>query len=154
MKKSWQILVGTAVASGFVIALHAETPTNQSNRMVPAKITLTGCVERADQMNATGTAETTTVDSLSFVLIHATTGTAADSPKGTTGAAPTAEKSQMYRLDAPTAKLNPHVGHKVELTGTLDPAAKDTAGRNPESLSSAPKLTVDTVKMLAETCAR
>jgi hypothetical protein len=105
-------------------------------------------------MNATGTA-TTTVDSLSFVPIHATKGTAAEAPKGTTGTTPSMEQGRIYRLDADASMLNPHVGHKVEVAGTLDTRAADNAASgDPTSVSSAPKLTVDTVKTLAETCAR
>jgi hypothetical protein len=152
MKKSCQFLLSMAIATGFVMASHAQSPTHSSR--TPAKTTLTGCVERADQMNATGTA-TTTVDSLSFVLIHATKGTAAEAPKGTSGTPPSVVQGRMYRLGADASKLNPHVGHKVEVTGTLDARAADNAASgDPASVSSAPKLTVDTVKMLAETCAR
>jgi hypothetical protein len=34
----------------------------------------------------------------------------------------------MYRLDADIPKLNPHVGHKVEVSGTLDAASATTIG--------------------------
>jgi hypothetical protein len=61
----------------------------------------------------------------------------------------------MYRLDAEAAKLNPHVGHKVEVTGALDaPATPAPAIADPPSAEHAPRLKVDTVKMLSETCAR
>jgi hypothetical protein len=156
MNKRCQILVSTAFAVGFLA--YAQSPLmSQTKQTEVPKITLTGCVERADQMNATGTA-TTTVDSLSFVLIHATRGTAADAPKGTTGTSsrtPAVDQGRTYRLDGATSKLNPHVGHKVEVTGALDPSAADSAASgDPSSPSSAPRLTVDTIKMLAETCAR
>jgi hypothetical protein len=158
MKKSWRLVMSMAVASGCVIALHAQAPSGtQSSRTTPGKITVTGCVERADQMTASGTAATT-VDSLSFVLIHATRGGAAGSrpaASGTSGTTANADKGNMYRLDADLSKLNPHVGHKVEVTGTLDTAGAPTkVNPAPPSAENAPKLKVDTVKMLAETCAR
>jgi hypothetical protein len=51
--------------------------------------------------------------------------------------------------------LNPHVGHKVEVTGTLA-AAAPTAGvsADPSSATTVPKLKVGRVKMLSETCGR
>jgi hypothetical protein len=46
MKKSCQFLLSMALATGCVIASHAQSPTNsQANRAAPAKTTLTGCVE-------------------------------------------------------------------------------------------------------------
>ena len=154
MKKSWQILIGMAVTSAFALALHAQTPDSAQARQTSGKVTLTGCVERADQMS--GATATTTVDSLSFVLIHATKGASADAPKGTAGTTSSASKDAMYRLAGDSSKLNPHVGHKVEVTGTLDAAAAKPSGASSDtpSASSAPKLTVLDLKMVAETCAR
>jgi hypothetical protein len=51
---------------GFATGLHAQTPTSaQTNRTIPGEITVTGGVERADQVSTPVTAGTT-VDSLSF----------------------------------------------------------------------------------------
>ena len=58
--------------------------------------------------------------------------------------------SSEYRLDADDAKLTPHVGHKVEITGTAEAAGM--AQRPATSRASAPKLKVDSVKMIAATC--
>ena len=157
MKERLRFVMSMVLASGCVFALHAQTPTTpQSNAAPASRITLTGCVERADQMTPSGTA-TTTVDSQSFVLIHATkSGTTEPRSEGvgTSGAANTG-KGSMYRLDADRSKLNPHVGHKVEVTGALDAAGNTTpATADPPSAENAPRLKVDTVKMLSETCAR
>ena len=53
---------------------------------------------------------------------------------------------KTFRLDAEDSQLTAHVGHKVEITGTLDakPAAGDAAA--PE------KLKVASVKMIAASC--
>jgi hypothetical protein len=144
------------LAVGCSIALQAQTPTRgEPNRMMPAQITLTGCVERADQVNGPVTAGTT-VDSLSFVLIKATKGTVADSrTTGTGGTQASTEKGSTYRLDSDVATLNPHVGHKVEVTGTLvtpNPPSADSV--DPSSASNAPKVKVNQVKMVSETCGR
>jgi hypothetical protein len=89
----------------------------------------------------------TTVDSLSFVLRDMPpSGTA-----GTTGVKGNAASDKGYRLDADVAKLNPHVGHKVEITGYVDePAATNGAATS----VNGPKVKVETIKMIAETCGR
>jgi hypothetical protein len=62
------------------------------------------------------------------------------------GAAPSASPAvSSYRLDADDSKLAPHVGHKVEITGSLDRASSS-------SPSSSPRLKVDNVKMIASSC--
>ena len=122
------------------------------------KITITGCVERADQVASAGSTATT-VDSQSFMLINASKDGAASRSEtvgtsGTAGAATKDAKGETYKLDAEAAKLNPHVGHKVEVTGVVDSTASAPAASDAPSRDSAPRIKVETVKMLAETCAR
>jgi hypothetical protein len=119
-------------------------PRQQAANKTPEKITITGCVERADQMASAGTVGTT-VDSQSFVLI---TVPPAGGVAGTSG---TKGSDKGYRLDGDKEKLNPHVGHKVEITGALDEAASTNAAAGS---ATGPKLKVDTIKMIAETCGR
>jgi hypothetical protein len=139
------------------------------------RVTITGCVERADQLNASGGSTAgASVDSLDFVLIKAealapstsnpnaaaSASSAADSaskpsPVGTSGSS----AAPIYRLQAPVEKLNPHVGHKVEVTGTRDAVpAPGTSAPTPDpanpSTASAPRLVVESVKMLADSCGR
>jgi len=148
--------IGTigVLALGYAIAVQAQAPTSRdANRTTPGEITITGCVERADQVSAAVTAGTT-VDSLSFVLIKATKGTAADAQvTGTSGTQAGTEKDSTYRLDAEVSTLNPHVGHKVEVTGTLV-GALDSTVKSADPSAGAPRLKVDRVKMLSETCGR
>jgi hypothetical protein len=158
MKQNWKSVLCIVFASGFAVALHAQTSTTTPDqKAAPAKITLTGCVERADQVASSGAAATT-VDSLSFMLINASKDGAAASRSEAVGTSGTAgsPKGDMYRLDADVAKLNPHVGHKVEVTGVLDPTATAAApaASDPPSRENAPRMKVETVKMLSETCAR
>jgi len=147
----------TTFAVGYAVALHAQAPTSrQSNRTTPGAVTITGCVERADQV-AASTTPGVTVDSLSFVLIHAVTGTAADAPTGTSGssASSAVAKRGLYKLDGALSALNPHVGHKVEVTGTLVPASAPPAdATDPTSAENAPKMHVDHLRMVSETCDR
>ena len=124
------------------------TPQPQTSTKTPEKITITGCVERADQMSSAGASSLgTTVDSLSFVLVDMpASGTA-----GTSGVKGSSSTDKGYRLDADAAKLNPHVGHKVEITGYVDaPAATNGAATS----VNGPKVKVETIKMIAETCGR
>jgi hypothetical protein len=156
MTLSCRRLMTSGFAFGLVVALNAQTPTSaQTKSTMPAEITVTGCVERADQVSAPA-AVGTTVDSLSFVLIKATKGTATDSrTAGTSGTKASTETASMYRLDAAVSTLNPHVGHKVEVIGTLDAASATTAApADPPSATTAPKLVVNRVKMISDTCAR
>jgi len=110
-------------------------------------------VERADQVAGSTTAAAT-VDSLTFMLIHAEKGTAADTqPTGTSGTKGE-HKETSYRLDGDIATLNPQVGHKVEVTGSLAAGAAPTASVEPPSPSNAPQLKVAHIKVVSETCAR
>jgi hypothetical protein len=130
-------------AAALTVQTTAAAPQQTPTPKAPEKITITGCVERADQMASAATLGTT-VDSLSFVLINVPTPEAV----GTSGGKGT-EKG--YRLDADTAKLNPHVGHKVEISGFVEePATTNGAAAS----ANGPKVKVETIKMIAETCGR
>jgi len=133
--------------------LAQEPPSPQST--TPKTITISGCVQRA-QASPTGTTGSTSAASANeakFILTNANAGSGATA--GTSGTTSRAGMSAAteYRLDASDAKLSPHVGHKVEITGTLDSAsASSQPPTATASASNAPKLKVDDVKMVAPTC--
>ena len=52
----------------------------------------------------------------------------------------------MYQLDARDSKLSPHVGHQVEVTGSIK------AGSTVGGLPDAPKLKVENIKMISTSC--
>jgi hypothetical protein len=119
------------------------------------RVTLIGCVERADQLTPSATTAET-ADSQSFVLMKADAAgaTASERPAavGTSGGV-----GPMYRLVGKTSDLNTHVGQKVEVTGTRDVseaanAAAQAANATNPTAAHAPRLRVESVKMLAETC--
>jgi hypothetical protein len=120
------------------------------------RITVIGCVERADQLAATGPATSANVDSQMFVLMKADDnerGADAARPVGTSGSAP------LYWLDGDKAQLNLRVGQKVEISGTrMDATASGAPPESPNadnpSPVNAPRLKVDTTKVIAETCPR
>jgi hypothetical protein len=152
-KRIWSATCG-AIALGLAVGLAAQQPPDSQP---PAKspsaktVTVTGCIQQAQQ-SPTGTAGTAgatrSANETKFLLTSAAlspTSTAA-----TPAPAATAVASE-YRLDADDAKLTPHVGHKVEIAGTVEPASSTTQAPA-ASAANAPKLKVDTVKMLAATC--
>jgi hypothetical protein len=78
-------------------------------------------------------------------------------PTGTSGSAgagaSSAPTAGSYRLNADDSKLSPHVGHKVELTGTIeDEAASPRASSASSSAPNAPRFKVEDVKMIAASC--
>jgi hypothetical protein len=139
------------------------TPSSSSASAAADRVTVTGCIERADQV-ATNPAHPGDPDSLQYVLVRPaaeqTSSNASPAPTGTTGTAGAgAESRVMYRLSGDQQKLNPHVGHKVEIVGTPSPMAETgraTAGATgasaPMPSGTAPGLTVENVRMVDATC--
>jgi hypothetical protein len=145
-----RLFVTAAAAFVWSAGLLAQAPApGSSQKSADSRITVTGCVERADQM--AGNTATTTVDSLSFVLIKPQ----ADKPTGTSGTVASdtaAQPDRMYRLDGKLEELNPHVGHKVEIAGMVAEAPTAPAGAT--SATNAPRLKVESIRMLDPTCPR
>jgi hypothetical protein len=121
------------------------------------KVTVAGCIEQAAPAKPTGTSGDveTAVPDTKFVLTTSVTGTAS----GTAGtSAPTSKV--LYRLDdADQAKVSAHEGHKVEITGTVKDESQPTQSAeqdetHPSSPVQTPKLSVESVKMIAESCSQ
>jgi len=149
----WTATTCAAIACGMVMSLSAQNPPASSSQSSSSKaITVTGCMQRAQQAptGTSGTAgATSSASEIKFVLTSASlspTGAAA----ATSGTATSAIASE-YKLDTDESKLSPHVGHKVEITGTVEQAAR--AEEKPAaSAANAPTLKVDSIKMIAATC--
>ena len=159
----------TAATFLMTAALAAQAPTPQQPNPTPqqppsqpqqrsesaaGKITVSGCIAKAEQPGAQG-----------FVLTNATTGAASSTSGGgavgTTGAAgapsssTSASAGTTYRLDADDEKLTPHVGHRVEIVGTSAPMADSSAARSAEpGRAPSPSLKVESIKMVAQSCAK
>jgi len=152
----WRVGTFGAVACALAIGVAAQTanpsqtPSSSSSQTkMDNKVTVTGCVQRADTAAPTGTSGSTAAASSSskFILENAKSGSSSSSSTaGTTGSASSATASS-YKLDADDAKLTPHVGHKVEISGTIESASSAAS-----SSMSSPTLKVDSVKMIASTC--
>jgi hypothetical protein len=142
----WSVAV-VGIVSAVSVGLLAQAPGG-SQTPASKPITLSGCIERAPQSEPGGTPATGAM-SAKFLLTNATT--PATGAVGTTG---TTKPAIKYQLDVDDAKVTPHVGHKVEVTGTVQdqPSTANLPGGADPSSASAPKLKVDSVKMVAATC--
>jgi hypothetical protein len=69
-----------------------------------------------------------------------------------TGARAASGAKASYRLDGTESTLTPHVGHKVEITGTLDEQRPGSAAAGGAPNAPAGTLKVDSVKMVSTTC--
>jgi pilus assembly protein FimV len=157
-----------AVASVAVMAQNPapqQTPGNATDR----QITVTGCLKSApaagDATTTAGTAGATgTAGAVgtagdradaNFVLTDATTSSAAPDPSGasTTTSASSQTARQTYRLIANPAALSPHVGKKLELTGTVeDQPASGSTTSSAAPASSTKALRVEAGKVIAASC--
>src|SRR6184192_2771089 len=129
-------------------SLAAQTSSSSSTQSSTDKITVTGCIQRADQSatGTTGTSGTTGDTSIKFLLTNLTSGTGGSSSTGTSGSSASSSTAATYRLDTDDSKVSPHVGHKVTIAGTVEPASGSSTSTSATSASSnanAPKLKVD-----------
>jgi hypothetical protein len=78
------------------------------------------------------------------------------SATGTSGSTSARATASTYKLDADDSKLTAHVGHKVEVTGTVEGSGSTSATASPTSASasstSEPTLKVQSVRMIASSC--
>jgi hypothetical protein len=144
MSQMWKTgtLVAIALAATATVAAQQPPPAQQPPASAPSssdKIVVTGCVQRGIQspVGTTGApGAAAAADASKFILTKA-------SPASDATATP-----KTYRLDAEDSQLTAHVNHKVEITGTLDAAAKPAAG----DPAAPAKLKVASVKMVAASC--
>jgi len=145
------IVLGASVG---VLAQESPAPQAGSQSAAAKKITVSGCVAKAEAAQTpTGTAgaagASASTKAAKFVLNDAAMASSG-ATAGTAGAPATAIASE-YKLDGDDAKLTPHVGHKVEITGTVE-EAKGATQAPAASAANAPTLKVDNVKMVAPSC--
>jgi hypothetical protein len=142
----------TAFVMATTLAVMAQTPSSSqppSSQSLAKTVTVTGCLQRAQP--APGGASTA-AGSMQPKFVLASISPSSSSAAGTSGTSGTASE---YRLDYDEAKLTPHVGHKVEITGAVVPMSSTpppSAASASTPSSNAPTLKVDNVKMIAATC--
>ena len=148
-----RVIAGTFMATVFAVGLSAQAPAPQSQpQSQPAEskdaaknVTVTGCLKAGDTPE-------------SFMLSDLKWGS--DKAVGTAGSgAPAISATSLKLVGSPSSgKLADHVGHTIEVTGSIEKADKapsaaaDPAAKPPASSSSAPALNVRNVKMVAATC--
>ena len=135
-----------ALVCGLGLTVHAQDSKVKSKTRTDGDatpVTFTGCVQSGS--------ETRTYILDKVVPVSRTTTTE------TTGTSGEVTRTSTTYLLVPGDKveLQSHVGHKVEVTGTLDAAsAAAPVTADPPSAQNAPKVKVTRVKMISETCAR
>jgi hypothetical protein len=161
----------TCLAAAFAVGLSAQAPaTSSSSTQSDSKsVTLTGCLRAGDEPGSFVLANTKTADKSAA---GAATSTAATGTTGMAGATTTTTTTVTKDLDNATVKLtgspagvtlSDHVGHTVQITGTLAPqsaAASATAGTTPPgepgaasaSAKAQPSLNVTAFSMVSGTC--
>jgi hypothetical protein len=147
--KRLQSSMFAAVACALTVSVSAQTtpPTGgvtQPTFGADKKVTITGCLERSTESVATNDR---------FMLNNIVPN--APSMTGTVGTSGSekAPKARSYRLGGDDSKLSPHVGHKVEITGTVEDRPMSAGTRAASGWAiEAPKLKVETVKIIASSC--
>jgi len=175
MTKTIWLGTGTAIVAAATVAVMAQTPAPQQPgaNSTDHQITVTGCLKPAppaagDATSTAGTPGATGTTGAvgtaggsadaSFVLTDAMPSSATD-PAGarstTSTGSQSARSAQTYRLIANPAALSPHVGKKLELTGTVEdlPApASSTTSSGATGSTKAPALRVEAGKVIAASC--
>jgi len=163
-----QVITATLFATAFAAGLSAQAPapaqppytppaqpSMQASKDAAKSVTVTGCLKAGES------ADTFILSNLKW-----SDKDKASEAVGTAGSAavPAAVKSATTLKIIPSAstKLTPHVGHTIEVTGTVsekdktDSGAPTTPPADPASprpsASSGPSLDVRTMKMVSATC--
>jgi hypothetical protein len=151
------IWMATAFSCATAIGAAAQTPSaTTSSKMDDKTVTVTGCLEDASSA-PTGTAPKT-----GFVLANATMGsgstsTTSGSTVGTTGTTGSAAHGTSYVLEGRDTELKSHVGHRIEVTGTIEPKSRmdPATTATPGAAAAHPsddRLNVTSIKMVAAEC--
>jgi hypothetical protein len=160
----WRTGTLAAIACAVAIGGAAQTTDPAQTRSVTStadKVTITGCVQRADAtpIGTSGAVGESTTASKFILATPVASSSGATTTAGTSGTmkpdSSAVTTAINYRLDAEDSKLAPHVGHKVEITGTLEAAPTSPAAASESAAAPtppSPKVKVDTVKMIASSC--
>jgi len=155
-----QVIAATCLAAAFAVGISAQTyppqsqPPTQEAKDAARTLTVTGCLKAGDSAD-------------SFILsdLKWNKGDKAVGTSGAPAAPPQAIASAtaLKLIGSPKGtKLSEHVGHTVEVTGTISekadkgmgsPTPADPAAPKPSATAKAdPTFSVRTVKMVSATC--
>jgi hypothetical protein len=174
MRKTMWTGTAAAIVAAATVAAMAQAPGAQqsSGSAADKRVTVTGCLKAAPSAadagtttaptGTTGTAGTagaagavSGAADARFVLTEATTSPASNDPSSSTTTAGTpatsAPSASTYRLIANAASLSPHVGKKLELTGTVEDQAASTS-TTASAPTGGPALRVEAGKVIAASC--
>jgi hypothetical protein len=143
-----RVIAGTFMATAFAVGLSAQAP--QATPMQEAKdanktVTVTGCLKAGEGTD-------------SFLLSNLKWKNKAVGTAGAVTPAPPAVAATSLKLVAtPGAQLSDHLGHTVEVSGTVGDKAdkdKDKVMADPAARPASPQasLHVTTLKMISATC--
>jgi hypothetical protein len=127
-------------AAAFACLIACGTAASQSAPGADAhRVTVIGCIARS-QLDVAATSGTTVLDQdqTRYILVNVTL--PADGQRSAT-ADVVAASVPMYRLDdSRDPAIAPHVGEKVEVTGTVQPPARSRPDRQPPPRAAAAPL--------------
>jgi hypothetical protein len=147
-----RVLAGSFVAAAFAVSLSAQDAPPQSQPMQESKdaaktVTVAGCLKAGE------TAESYLLSDLKW---------GQDKAVGTSGSAtpstPPVAATTLKLIGSPSTKLSDHVGHQVEVSGTIGDKADKPAGATDPAARPAPaagaqaSLNVRNVRMIAANC--
>jgi hypothetical protein len=147
-----RVVAGTFVAAACVVGLAAQAPPAQPPQSAPPmqeakdaakSVTVTGCLKSGEGTD-------------SFLLSNLKW--TQDKAVGTSGAvapaAPAISATSLKLTGSPSTKFSDHVGHTVEISGTIDKADKDKTATDPAArpADAQASINVRNLKMVAATC--
>jgi hypothetical protein len=158
-----RVLTGSFLAAAFAVGLSAQTPPQttpppttppssptspmQDRESSSKNVTVTGCLKAGDS------ADSFTLSDLKFG------GSKGAGAVGTSGAAPPAALASATTLNikpSGSTKLSEHVGHQVEISGSVAeskaPSAPADPAARPSASASGPTIEARSVRMVSDKC--
>ena len=157
MWKSWSrvyLAVGCVMTMGLAQSPSPSQPRSSSATM---HVTVSGCVELAAPRatGKTGNADPSLRETHLLLTDAVPSKSVLAEVAGPTKSNPVAAKT--FRLEGSALILTPHIGHRVEVVGTVEDSGNVTPPVSapppgPASAASAPKLKVESIQMVAAMC--
>jgi hypothetical protein len=159
MRKNIRAMALAALACAVVrVAAQTQPPAPPTPAVPVEQVTIIGCVvDTTPDPSATGTTATSTRYKLTNARPGSSAGSTDAAAAATSGTGTSEKAGGTYRLSGDDSTIRPEVGHLVEILGVIeDPgttsssttAATGTSG----SVDLAPKMKVQTIRMIAAQC--
>jgi hypothetical protein len=146
-------LLAAIISAAFTVELSAQAPAGRTSPdSAPSgarQVTITGCVLQVP-VDSRAEPGRSGVVPMTYVLTNVVS--VRTGPSNTSGTTPTAS---TFRLVTDDSNVSGHIGHKIEVAGTVEnptgPAAPPTQTAD-ASNANAPKIKVDSIKMVSAIC--